>query len=411
MNEAPVMPFDDVVVIEVDNWLAAPSAGAMLADLGATVIKVEPIGGDPVRGIHRPAKVDSPVGGIDFWFDVDNRGKQSIAVDLAAPAGAQIVAELVETADIFLTNLLPRRQERFGLDPASLHPKNPRLVHATFTGYGTEGPEAWRPGFDVTAFFARAGIYDSMRIGPDGEVPQARPGQGDQTAGLAFFSAVTSALRLAERTGQGQVVETSLYETAVWTLAADLAVTAVDRAPVARRDRHHEIVATANRYPCGDGKWIVLQMHPSGFWDRFCAIVNRPDLATDERFTSPKARFDNMPALVAEIDAALAARSRDEWGAVFDEHGVIWGPVLSLDEVVADPQGEALALFPTLTHPEFGEYRTVRNPVRIQGVDSAPRHSAPGIGRQTRAVLAAAGYDPETLDRLVADKVILDTSE
>lgn len=404
------LPFDDIVVIEVDNWLAAPSAGAMLADLGATVIKVEPISGDPVRGIHRPAKVDTPVRNIDFWFDVDNRGKQSIAVDLTAATGAEIVAKLTETADVFLTNLLPRRQQRFGLDAQTLHAVNARLVHATFTGFGTKGPDAWRPGFDVTAFFGRAGIYDSMRIGPGGDVPQARPGQGDQTAGLALFSAITSALRLAERTGQGQVVETSLYETAVWTLAADLSVTAVDRAPVGRRDRHHEVVATANRYPCGDGKWIVLQMHPAGFWPEFCAIVGRPELATDERFVSMKARYDHMPELVDEIDAALAARSRDAWGEIFDERGVIWGPVFALDEVVVDAQGEALGLFPELTHPDFGPYRTVRSPVRIEGVDSDPRRSAPATGADTRSVLRSVGYDDEAIVGLLADGVIAEAS-
>ncbi|MDG2113935.1 MAG: CoA transferase, partial [Actinomycetota bacterium] len=182
-------PLDDVRIIEIDSWMAAPSAGAILADLGADVIKVEPLRGDPMRGMGRPAKVDEAIKGYDFQFDVDNRGKRSVAVDLDSEQGAAVVRRLVAGADVFMCNLLVHRQERFGLDPASLTAVNPRIVHATLTGYGTTGPEAWRPGYDVTAFFGRSGIYDAMREGELGAVPMARPAQGDHTTGLALVGA------------------------------------------------------------------------------------------------------------------------------------------------------------------------------------------------------------------------------
>ena len=181
---------------------------------------------------------------MDLQFDVDNRGKESIAVALDQPEGADLVRKLIAKADIFMCNLLAERQEKFGLDPQTLLGLKPDLVHATLTGYGTSGPDAWRPGYDVTAFFGRSGLYDALREGEDGIVPMARPAQGDHTTGLAFFGAILAALRLAEKTGEGQIVETSLYETAVWTQASDYAVTAVDHAPVRRRSRKELLAIT-----------------------------------------------------------------------------------------------------------------------------------------------------------------------
>ena len=399
-------PLDGITVIEVDSWMAAPSAGAILADLGADVIKVEPLTGDPMRGTSRPAKVDGALRGYDFGFDVDNRGKRSIAVDLGADAGAEVVRRLCADADIFLCNLLPERQRRFGMDPATLQAIRPALVHATLTGYGTVGPQAWRPGYDVTAFFGRSGLYDSMRESSDGIVSHARPAQGDHTTGLALVASILAALRLAERTGEGQVVEVSLYETAVWTLATDLGVAAADGAPVRHRSRHQLITPLANRYPCGDDRWVVFNMPEVSAFPKFCAAVGLDHLLDDPRFDTPKGRFDNMAELVDIIDAKLAERSRDEWGPVFDEHKLIWGPVLGLHEVVADDQAEALGLFPTIEHPSKGEYRTVRSPVRITGVDSSPTRSSPQTGEHTRSVMSDAGWSDAEIDELFASGAV-----
>ncbi len=399
-------PLDDVIVIEIDNWMAAPSAAAALADLGANVIKIEPLGGDPMRELGRPAKIDGPMKGYDFQFDVDNRGKRSIAVALDTPEGAALVRRLCRTAHVFLCNLIQPRQEKFGLDPASLFAENPRLVHATLTGYGTTGPEAWRPGYDVTAFFGRSGLYDAMREGDDGTVPMARPAQGDHTTGLALLGAVLAALRMAERTGEGQIVETSLFETAIWTQASDFAVTAVDHAPVRRRARHQLITATANRYPCGDGRWLVMNMPEESAWPRLCKVIGLEHLLDEPRLATQKQRFDNMAEVVAAVDAALSTKSRDEWGVLFDAAGLIWGPVLSLNEVAGDAQANSLGLFPTIEHPERGEYRTVRSPMRFATADVGPRGPSPTIGQHTREVLAAAGFDATAIDDLVARGVV-----
>jgi len=393
-------PLEDITVIEIDSYMAAPSTGAILADLGARVIKVEPLTGDPMRGISRPAKIDGPLQGYDFGFDVDNRGKRSIAVALDIEAGAALIHRLVKNAQVFLCNLLPHRQQRFGLDPETLKAINPRIVHATLTGYGTRGPDALRPGYDVTAFFGRSGIYDAMRDGDEGEVPNARPAQGDHTAGLALLGGILAALRHAERTNQAQVIETSLYESAIWTQANDFGVTAVDQAPVRRRSRHQMLTPEANRYPCGDGKWVVLnQLGPASF-EKLCKALGSEAWLGDERFKDARSRYRNMPVLVSAIDEIMTRRSRDEWGEIFDSVGLIWGPVLTLDEVARDAQADAIGMFPEIEHPDHGSYRSVRIPMRFEDADVGPRGPAPEVGEHTREVLVEAGLSEAEIDAL-----------
>lgn len=407
-------PLDDVTIVEIDNWMAAPSAGGILADLGANVIKVEPLSGDPMRGKTRTVRLgddaDEARTDFDYQFDVANRGKRSVSVALDTDQGREIVHRLCTSADVFLCNLLVHRQERFGLDPATLLQVNPRLVHATLTGYGTTGPEAGRPGYDVTAFFGRSGLYDAMREGEDGVVPMARPAQGDYTTGLALVGTILAALRLAERTGEGQVVETSLYHTAVWTQATDYSVTAIDHRQLRPRARDQQIIATANRFPCGDGRWIVLNMPEESAWPLLCKTIGREDWLDDERYVDMRGRFRNMSDLVAGIDEALEAHGRDEWGRIFDEVGIIWGPVLGMHEVVEDPQAEAVGLFPELDHPSIGVYSTVANPIRFHTADVGPRSPAPALGADTRTVLEEAGYDPQDVDRLIADGAVAEES-
>jgi crotonobetainyl-CoA:carnitine CoA-transferase CaiB-like acyl-CoA transferase len=386
--------------------MAAPSTAAILADLGARVIKVEPLTGDPMRGIGRPAKIDGDLKGYDFGFDVDNRGKQSIAIALDQPEGARLVQRLVANAQVFLCNLLPHRQERFGLDPDSLMAINPTIVHATLTGYGTDGPDALRPGYDVTAFFGRSGIYDAMRDGDDGQVPMARPAQGDHTTGLALLGGILAALRQAERSGEGQVVETSLYESAIWTQASDFGVTAVDRAPVRRRARHQQLTPAANRYPCGDGKWIVLNTLGGNSFDLLCEALDRSEWLEDERFDDAGKRYRNMDTLVTLIDEILLTKSRDEWGEIFDAAKLVWGPVLTLDEVANDPQAQAIDMFPEIEHPTLGAYRSVRAPMRFRDAEVRPRGPAPEVGQHTGELLSDLGLDADQIADLLSQGVI-----
>ena len=396
-----VAPLAGVRVVEATNWMAAPSAAAIMADMGADVVKVEPPSGDAVRGLLRPPKVEGAAAEVDYSFTVDNRGKRSIAIALDTDEGADVMRTLIAEADVFICNLLPHRQERYGLDPATLHALNPKLVHATLTGYGLGGPDEQRPGFDVTTFFGRGAVTDSM-TDPGQDAPNPRPAQGDHTTGLAMLASILAALRVVEQTGEGQVVDVSLLATAAWTMATDLSAVLVDGRQPSARDRHHLITPLANRFPCRGDRWIILNMPEPRWWPRFCAAIDREDLLEDDRFETPKDRFDNMPELIDLLDEVMAQRTLQEWGDVFDEHGLIWGPASTMQELCEDPQAEAIGLFPTIEHPRAGSFRTVAAPIGVHGADIGPRGPAPTIGEHTHEVLRAAGYDDARIDELIA---------
>lgn len=397
-------PLDNIRVLELTNFMAGPSAAAILADLGADVVKVEPLRGDTVRGGSRQPKKGPGIVQVDASFQADNRGKQSIAVALDRAEGADVVRRLTSNVDVFLSNLLPYRQERFGLDPTTLLALRPTLVHATFSGYGLTGPDANRPGFDVTTFFARGSLTDSTTE-PGSPPPWPRPAQGDHTSSLALVAGILAALRLVERTGEGQVLDCNLLATAAWTQVTDLAVALVDGHQPAKRDRRHLIGALANRFRCKDDRWIMLNMTEARYWPPFCQAVERPAWIDDPRFVTMKTRFDNMPELTDLMDAVFAARTLAEWAIAFDAAGLIWGPVATLVELANDPQAETIGMYPYIEHPA-GRFRTIAAPIFIRGADIGPRGPAPELGEHTRKVLVDAGYSEEEVTALAADGVI-----
>ena len=384
--------------------MAAPSAAAVLADLGADVIKVEPPGGDAVRGLMRPPKIPEGMPKLDYSFQVDNRGKRSIAVAINTPQGGDLVRRLVGGVDVFLCNLLHHRQRRYGLDSKTLLEVNPKLVHTTLTGYGPKGSDAERPGYDVTVFFGRGGVTDGMTE-PGGIAPHPRPAQGDHAAGMALVAGILSALRLVDQTGEGQVVDVTLLGMAAWTMATDLSAPLVDGRQPSKRDRHHVVTPLSNRFPCGDGRWIVFNMPEPHWWARFCAAVERPEWESDPRFATFKDRYDNMEVLITLIDERLAEKSMPEWGRICDEHGLIWGPVGNLAELAADPQAHEAGLFPEISHPG-GNFRTVAAPFTLAGADVGPRGPAPDIGEHTAEVLRGAGLSEDEVSALVAAGVV-----
>ena len=230
-----------------------------MADLGATVIKVEPPTGDILRGL-----VLGPGVGPDPWFELDNRGKQGVVVDLNQAEGIDVVHRLAGNADVFMTNLTRDRQQRFRLTAADLHQVAPSLVHTSLTGYGTEGPEADRLAYDMTSFFARGGIQ-SLVTEPGGPPAAFRPGQGDHTSSLSLLAAVLAALRLRDQTGEGQVVEVALLHVAAWTISSDLSATLVTNANPELYPRDRWPSPLTCRFQCGDGRWVCpLHARPQG---------------------------------------------------------------------------------------------------------------------------------------------------
>ncbi len=378
------------------GWIAAPAAGAVLADLGADVIKVEPPDGDPVRGFLRPARVTGPAGEVDYPFTVSNRGKRSVTLAVNTSAGREALLALVAHADVFLTNMLSHRLDKYRLTPDDLLGVNPRLVVARVSGFGSHGPDAHRPGYDVTAFFARGGMLNSMTP-PDGDAPKPPTGPGDHATAMAMVAGIMIGLRVAEATGRGQVVDTSLFSMGIWTMATMLAATLIDGRETEQRSRHSEITALNNRYRTADDRWIFLTMPGGRQWPTLCQVLGLEALLDDERFSTQRARYENMAEVVEQLDAAFAQRTLAEWETLLDRAGLIWGAVSTLGEVVKDRQAEVMEMFPEVVHPVAGEFRTVATPITVHGVDTRPTGPAPEVGEHTREVMMEAGWNPERI--------------
>jgi crotonobetainyl-CoA:carnitine CoA-transferase CaiB-like acyl-CoA transferase len=396
---------DDLTVLEIANWVAGPSAGALLADLGADVIKVEPLTGDSMRGkLRQPSPPDGPVP-TDVPFHLDNRGKRSAAVDLTDPRGAELVRELAGRVDVVITNLLPDRLRRFGLDADSLRAAHPRLVYALVTGYGSVGPDADRTGFDLTAFFARGGIMSL--VGEPGAPPPAfRPGQGDHPTGLALLAGILAALHVRHRTGEGQVVETALLRTAAWTIGCDVSVALVDRAQPNARARDDAFSPLNTRYRCGDGTWINLAAFDQSRWPGFCAAIGLPELGDDERFATPADRFRHNRLLIGLLDEHFAREPIGHWAPRLDASGVIWSRVAGLPDLVDDPQARATGMFAPVHHPDAGTFETLAAPFTLSTTPPEVRGPAPEVGADTAAVLAGLGVRADRLADLVSAGVV-----
>lgn len=396
---------EGITVLELANWVAAPSCAALMADLGADVIKVEPLGGDSMRGKLRQPSLADDAPRTDFPFHLDNRGKRSIAIDLSDERGAEVVLDLARRADVLVTNLLPSRLARFGLGPEQVRAANPRLVYGLVTGFGSQGPDADRIAFDLTAFFGRAGIM-SLVAEPDQAPPAFRPGQGDHATGLALLSAVLAALLQRERTGQGQVVETNLLHVGAWTIGCDLGASLIDRRQPTPRGRDEPISPLNTRYRCQDGVWLNLAAHDQRAWPTFCREVGLPELADDERYDTPRKRFHNGPELVARLDEHFATAPADEWAPRLDAAGILWDRVATLPDLLEDPQARAAGLFTEIDHPAVGRFETLAAPMTMDGGEVAVRGPGPEIGEHTREVLAGFGLDGDRIGALTEAGVV-----
>jgi crotonobetainyl-CoA:carnitine CoA-transferase CaiB-like acyl-CoA transferase len=392
-------PLSGIRVVEAANYVAGPSAGGLMADLGADVIKIEPPGGEVVRGVQA-------AGPGEWVFTLENRGKRSVTVDLAAPGGPELVHELLAHADVFLTNLIAPRLRKYRLMPADVHAVAPRVVHVSVSGYGITGPESDRPAFDFAGFWARSGIMGV--VGHPGQPPVlSRVAQGDHTTGVTALAATLAALRLRDLTGEGQTVEIALQHTGVYTIATDVARALVDGKQPPRFDRERPSNPLFNTYETADGEWVMLvHMTPDPYWPRLCAALDEPGWATDARYTTMASRAEHGPALFPHIQGHFHEHPLAYWSERLDAHGLIWAPMVTLPEVVRDPQLHHRGAFPAVPGREEG-FRTVAAPFYFHDPDaSRPRGPAPEAGEHTFAVLTELGFSEERISALAAAGVL-----
>ncbi len=406
-------PLDGIRVVEIASFAAAPTAAAIMADLGAEVIKVEAIGGDPIRGLMKQAKVPEGEPRVDHPFQFINRGKRSIELNLDDDAGVDVAHRLCATADVVILNLLPDRRKRFKLDVDDLHGVKPDLVIGLLSGYGEQGDEINRPGYDVTAFFSRSGLYGGMTP-PGGAPPHARPGQGDHTTSMALFGGLMAGLRARDVSGEGQVIETSLLRTAAFTIAVDLSTALIDGRPSPDRPRDKSISAMLEAFECSDGRWIQFAMPDrTGAWQQFCAALEREDLVEHEDYATGRLRYQHIGALMATLDETIGSKPFDYWTARLDEHRCIWAPINDAATAVADPQVRATGAFETIDHPEAGPFETVAAPFRMPGNDEVGvRGPAPELGEHSHEVLTdLLGLSEDEVAKLAADGVVPDRTD
>jgi crotonobetainyl-CoA:carnitine CoA-transferase CaiB-like acyl-CoA transferase len=353
-----------------------------LGDWGADVVKIEPPGiGDPSRLFDKMLGADMPFNPI---FENDNRNKRSVILDLRKPEGLGLAYELIDGADVFVSNVRTASLARLGLDSETLRGRNPRLVYASITGYGLEGPDADRAAYDVAAFWSRAGIAGALML-PGQPPPFQRGGMGDHNTGLAAAGAVCAALYERERTGQGQLVSTSLLREGLYTLSFDMAVSL--------------------RF--SEGKWFwIVGLEGERHWPALARAAGHPEWIDDGRFKEAADRALNAEALIALLDEIFATRTRAEWGKMFDaEENLWWAPVQTVQEVLQDPQAHAAGGFVEVPDGE-GTTLLPATPVDFGGKPCAQRNMAPAHGADGDAILAELGRGPDEIEVLRAAGIV-----
>jgi crotonobetainyl-CoA:carnitine CoA-transferase CaiB-like acyl-CoA transferase len=379
-------------------WVAGPSAAAILSDWGADVIKIEPPDGDPFRGLFASAlgaaiPVNPP-------FEVDNRGKRSVCLDLANAEALAIAQQLVADADVFVSNMRLRVLQQYRLSYDDARAVNPRIIYCQVTGYGPDVPERDRAAYDIGAFWSRAGIAASLTA--EGHaIPQQRGGMGDHMTGCNAAAAISAALFHRERTGEGQRVAVSLLRTGIYMMGWDYGITMRLGVPTIPYDRFHAPNPIINCFQSGDGRWFwLLLLQADRHWPDLLRAIDREDLLHDERWRDITVRRANSDSLVRELDGEFRKRTLAEWAEVFDRENVWFAPVNSISEALEDPVAQASGAFVEVAGPD-GPVRIVNTPADFYGTPGAPRGPAPELGQHTEEVLLELGFD---WDRIIALK-------
>jgi crotonobetainyl-CoA:carnitine CoA-transferase CaiB-like acyl-CoA transferase len=392
-------PLEGIRVVEISMWAYVPSAGAVLADWGADVVKVESPLGDPIRGLVNAGV--GPMDGITFTWEIFNRGKKGIGLDLTQPAAREIVYKLVETADVFLTSLLPPARAKLGVDLDSIRARNPQIIYAAGTGQGARGPEADRGGYDSITFWSRGSISASVTP-PDYRRPVGMPAGafGDSISGMALAGGIAAAVAKRALTGETSVVEGSLLGTAMWAMQMGIVGAAVAAAaPPTPRPSGPPMVANplVSNYRTSDGRWVALCMlQPDLYWEGVCQVIGRYDLLEDPRFATPADRAANGALIVSELEKTFASEPLEHWLEVLPKQKGQWDVVRLVSEVGSDPQAVLNGFIQDVEYSGDRRLPIVANPVQF---DRTPPElqPAPTFSGDTDQILESIGMDTEAI--------------
>jgi crotonobetainyl-CoA:carnitine CoA-transferase CaiB-like acyl-CoA transferase len=399
------LPLSGIRVIDCGTYIAAPAAAVVMSDFGADVIKIErPPYGDPYRYLSLVPGM--PLSPQYYCWTLTGRNKRSVALDLNDAAARAALLKMVMTADVFITNYQPPLVAKFGLGYSELAALNERLVYAYLTGYGEAGDECEKPGYDITAYWARSGLMNTMH-NADAQPAQSPAGFGDHPTSMALFGGIMLGLYQREITGRGLNVTTSLMANGAWSNACGLQAAMVGAEFLPKRTRETTVNPIVNHYVTRDQKrFLTCCLDPKKDWPNLCHALEKVELIHDPRFVTPELRRENGAQLVAIIDAAVAQKDMLEWKEIFRRNDVIWGPVATTQEAAADPQMEANGVYAEI---EPG-LRTVSNPLTVAGMKKVKPGMAPAVGQHTVEVLRSLGYTDDAIGELVLRGVAMDGS-
>lgn len=402
-----MMILSGIKVLELAVWVAAPSASMILADWGAEVIKIEnPKGGDAVRGLTHTSGVYMEPGFNQLW-ELLNRNKKSIALNIKNERAREIIYKLVKNADVFTTNYRQQTLQKLGYDYETISRVNPRIIYASVTGYGLNGPSKGLPGMDETAYWARSGIM-SVLGEPDSPPPPLHGALGDLPTGMFLAGGIAAALFRREKTGIGQEIEASLLSAGIWTAGIDVQTAIHYHTDAPRESRKEKLNALYNSYQTKEGRWIMLAMPQSDiYWPNFCRAIDREDLVTDPRFNSSVTREKNKKLLISLLDEIIGDMTLPELKERFDKADIVWSLVQTMTEVVADPDAIANGYIIEYDHPGRGKIKGISTPIQFRTTPASVRTSAPELGQHTEEVLLELGYTWTRIGELKEKGVIL----
>ena len=398
--------FTGLKVLEIASFIAGPSAATILSDFGAEIVKLEPPGiGDPYRYFYLTPP--NPPLKENYTWQLTNRNKKSIVVDLKNPKAEEILRRLVSWADVFVTNFPPHVRKKLKLSYEDISSINPRLIYASITGYGEAGPEADKPGFDITAYWARSGLMQFTR---EASSPPAVPvpGIGDHATAVSLYASIVTGLYRRERTGEGCEVATSLIAEGAWATAAWLQAGLFGAKFSGEIDRANPPNAIAGAsYKTLDNRWVLLVfVEEDKNWPVFARAVGHEDWISDVRFAEAKSRHKNSRTLVAELDKLFVTQPLSYWKKLLDDAMLPYGVVQIPEEILKDPQLMANQIIVPIEEENETPRYTVNSPINVKQSPKIPPKVAPTLGEHTKQVLEEIGYDEASIEALKKAGVI-----